>query len=149
VDLTGKTCIVLPISWQHPAERSMTVDMWGVRGTLLDALATKLTKAGLTLVTPGPGTRPVSGLVVRWELVRADPGSRAVRYEWGPFAGAAVVEVEGQIFDSAVPLGHFYAQGTRRHSWFFGGNSESLLRDAAKLAGRRAAEQILDYLKAR
>lgn len=146
MDFRGQTCLLYPHSWQGAVVRSTTVDIYGLPDTIEAALTTEPSKAGL-LVSRQDSNTPAAGLVVRWEIVRADPGNRLNRWDYPGLAGAAVVEVEGQIGDASATFGHFYAKGTRR-TGFFGGGSQSLLTGAARLAGRRAAKQIVACLKA-
>jgi hypothetical protein len=148
VDLTDKACTLIPIPWKGGGVRTTNVDLSGVPCKVQLELYTQLENAGLQMRT---GKRdeghPSAGLVVKCEIRRADPGSRTARYEWGPFGGAAVVEVSGQVFDGPRPLDFLTAEGKRRFALFFGGSSESMLLDAAKLAGRHLADQILDSLE--
>jgi hypothetical protein len=119
--------------------------MFGVPDTLEVELAGRLSKAGLVAAVRSPMS-PVDGLVVRWEIVRVSPGSQLNRWDYPGLAGAAFVEVEGQIGDESDTYAHFYARGTRRYG-FFGGGSQALVTSAAKLAARSSAKQIVAALK--
>jgi hypothetical protein len=147
VDIRGKLCTLYPISWQGAAVAPKQVDFNAVTQTFQSILVGALGRAGLDLRMPVAGT-PDQEIVIRGQIVRADPGSRLMRWLFTWFAGAAVFEVEGQIGAAAGPFGGFNAKGTRR-AGVGGGDSQQLLNDAAKLAAQESARQILAVLAAR
>lgn len=76
------------------------------------------------------------GLLIRTEVIRIDPGSQAARY-WGSFsAGAAIVEMSGEIVDerSGDVLVQFRQE--RRSGWgLLGGGYHALLDRNLKQIG--------------
>jgi hypothetical protein len=104
-------------------------------------------KAGLDLRMPVAGIADAP-LIICPTILRADPGSRAMRWALTFLAGQAVSEAGGQLGTSAVPFGQVYGKGVRRWG-FYGGDSQTLLNDAARMAGLRVAAQILATLAAR
>jgi hypothetical protein len=147
LDVRGMSCTLYPISWQGAAVAVKQVDFDAVAQTFQATLVAELARAGLDLRMPVPGM-PDQPLVIRGQVVRADPGSRLMRYLFTWLAGAAVFEAEGQVGDAAVLYGGFHAKGTRR-AGFGGGDSQAMLVDAAKLAGQDSARQILATLAMR
>ncbi len=147
MDVRGKLCTLYPISWQGAAVAPKQVDFNAVTQTFQNIMVGELNQAGLDLRMPVAGA-PDQELVIRGQIVRADPGSRLMRWLFTWFAGAAVFEVEGQIGAAAGPFGGFHAKGTRR-AGIGGGESQQLLNDAAKLAAQELARQILATLAAR
>ena len=147
VDVRGRACTLYPISWQGAAVVDPSVNLDVVTQAFQASLVSDLAAAGLDLRMPVPGTMD-QPLVIRGQVVRADPGSRLMRWLFTWFAGAAVFEVEGQVGDAAAPFGGFHAIGQRR-AGFGGGDSQSLLMDAGKLAGKDSARQILASLAIR
>jgi hypothetical protein len=123
------------------------LDLNAVAQSFQMSLAGELAKAGLDLRMPVAGV-PDQELVIGGQIVRADPGSRLMRYFFTWFAGGAVFEVEGQVVAASVPLGQFHAKGTRR-AGVGGGDSQKMLVDAARLAGQESARQILATMAAR
>ncbi len=146
MDFRGKLCTLYPISWQGAAVAPKQVDFNAVAQTFQGILVGELGRAGLDLRMPVAGT-PDGELVIHGQIVRADPGSRLMRWLFTWFAGAAVFEVEGQVGDASAPFGGFHAKGTRR-AGIGGGDSQQLLNDAAKLAAQESARQILAALAA-
>jgi hypothetical protein len=146
VDVRSKMCTLYPISWQGATVAQKSVDCGAVAQTFQATLAGDLAKAGLDLRMPVEGAADME-LAIRGQIVRADPGSRLMRYLFTWFAGAAVFEVEGQVGGAAGAIGGFHAKGTRR-AGVGGGESQNLLNDAAKLAGQASARQILAALAA-
>ena len=147
MDVRGKLCTLYPISWQGAAVAPKQVDLNLVNQSFQGTLVAELAKAGLDLRMPVAGVADQE-LVIRGQIVRADPGSRLMRYLFTWFAGAAVLEVEGQIGSAAGPFGGFNAKGTRR-AGIGGGDSQKMLNDAARLAAQSAAKQILAVLAVR
>ncbi len=147
MDVRGRICTLYPLSWQGAVVLPTKFDVRPVADSYQGALVAELTKAGLDPRMPVPGM-PDQGLVIRAQIVRADPGSRWLRWLFSMFAGAAAFEVEGQVGDAAAPFGQFHAEGKRRWA-YAGGNSQALLTDAAAQTGRRAALQILAAMSAR
>lgn len=147
MDYRGQVCTLYPVSWQGAVVLPTKFDVRPVADRYQGALAAELAKWGLDPRMPVPGM-PDQGIVISAQIVRADPGSRLMRWLFSMFAGAAAFEVEGQVGDAAAPFGQFHAEGKRRWA-YAGGNSEALLTDAAGQAGQQAATQILAILTAR
>jgi hypothetical protein len=110
-----------------------------------DAIVDAIRGTGFRGFAPTPGV-PDAEIVIRGRVTLMDPGSAVDRY-FAPFAGGAVFEPIVQIERAGIDLGEIPAKGVRRGSWF-GGDSTELLKDAAVLAGRSAAEKIVALLKA-
>ncbi|HEY5486517.1 MAG TPA: DUF4410 domain-containing protein [Candidatus Limnocylindrales bacterium] len=147
MDIRGRLCTLYPVSWQGAVVLPTKFDVRPVADCFQGALAAELAKWGLDPRMPVPGM-PDQGLVITAQIVRADPGSRLMRWLFSMFAGAAAFEIEGQVGDAATPFGQFHAEGKRRWA-YAGGNSQALLTDAAGQAGQHAATQILAILAAR
>lgn len=98
-----------------------------------------LAMAGFEPKFPEPGSGDI-GLVIRPRIVRADPGKKLLRW-LVLFAGAAVCEAHLEVSGTGEPPYQAQAVGKRRWA-MYGGNSESMLIDAAKIAGERAARAI-------
>src|ERR1700690_310344 len=129
-----------PVSWQGAAVPSTKVDVsWGAKA-FQTALVSELTKAGIDPRIPVDGG-PDLDIVIRSQIVRADPGNRFMRWMFSFLAGAAVFEVQGQVGEAAPAFGSFHATGPGRVA-YGGGNSQQLLTDAGRLAGEQAAKQI-------
>jgi hypothetical protein len=120
------------------------LDFTPIADAFMNGLAGGLTMGGLVLQpqAPGPADRSI---VIRSQVVRADPGSRLLRYIFTWFAGAAVFEVEGQFGSPVAQLGSFHFKATRR-AGLGGGDSLKLLIAGAKQAGQNSATQILTVL---
>jgi hypothetical protein len=146
MDVRGKLCTLYPISWQGAAVAPKQVDFGAVSQMFQATLVAELAKTGLDLRMPVAGM-PDQEIVIRGQIVRADPGSRVMRYLFTWFAGAAVFEVEGQVGSATAPFNSFHAKGTRR-AGVGGGDSQNLLTDAAKLAAQESSRQILASLAA-
>lgn len=146
MDYRGQTCTLYPAAWLPTAMRPTQFDPRLSANSFCQSLAGVLMAAGLNVVMPTPGA-PDAPLVIRPQVLRADPGSQMMRWLFSWFAGYAVFEVGGQVGRTAGPFANFYAKGTRRMG-FYGGNSVTLLNDAGKLAGVEAARQILGILAA-
>lgn len=147
MDLKGRLCTLYPVSWQGALVLPTKFDVRIVADCYQGALAAELAKWGIDPRMPVPGM-PDQEIVIRAHIVRADPGSRLLRWMFSMFAGAASFEVEGQVGNAAAPFAQFHAEGKRRWA-YAGGNSQALLSDAAGQAGQRAARQILAVLAAR
>lgn len=147
MDIRGRLCTLYPVSWQGAVVLPTKFDVRPVADCFQGALAAELAKSGIDPRMPAAGT-PDHEIVIRAQIVRADPGSRLLRWAFSMFAGAASFEVEGQVGDAAAPFGQFHAETKRRWA-YAGGNSQALLTDAAGQAGQRAAQQILAVLAAR
>jgi hypothetical protein len=146
VDYRGQTCTLYFAEWQQNAVRPTEFDPQGPADSFQKALAGGLTKAGLDVGMPvAVADAP---LVIRPTILRADPGSRNMRWFFTFLAGYAVFEAGGQMGTSAAPFGQFHGKGVRRWG-FYGGDSRTLLNDAARMAGLRAAAQILGVLAVR
>ena len=146
MDLAGKMCTLYPFSTQG-AVLTQKIDMGPIAGTFHGALVAELTKAGLDVRMPVAGT-PDQPIVVRGQFVRADGGSRIMRYFFTFFAGAAVFEAEGAVGDAGAPFAQLHAASKRR-AGFGGGDSAALLNDAARLAGQEIGKQVVTTLAAR
>ena len=144
MDLRGRPCTLYPISAQGAGVMPTGFDFTPVAQAYMGGLVADLSKAGLNVLMPVVGA-PDQGLSIRGQIVRADPGSRLMRYLFTWFAGAAVFEAEGQFGEGTVLIGSFHAKGTRR-AGFGGGDSQKMLIDAARLAGQQSAGQILAVL---
>jgi len=144
-DGAGRPCSVYPIQSQGATILPTKFDVQFVedsfQGALVLALAAKLNPK-----FPGQGS-PDYDLVIRSQIVRADPGSRFLRWLLPFVAGYAVFEVEAQMTDTGVLLAHVRGHGTRRFG-LHGKSSQDLLADAAKLAGEHVAEMLLDVVDA-
>jgi hypothetical protein len=146
VDCRGQKCTLYPVSWQEVLQSKDFSPGW-YADSFQNALVAYLTGSGLTPLMPAAGT-PDQPIVITTQIIRADPGSRAMRWAFTLLAGHAVFEVQGLVGTATAPFGQFHAKGVRRWGWY-GGDSEKLLSDAAKLAGESAAYQILTILAAR
>jgi hypothetical protein len=144
VILGGMACTLYPLSWETAVTGSGGVDFATVNQSFMAALIPALQASGLDLRMPSPGTAD-QAFVIRGRVVRADPGSQAMRYVFSALAGFAIFEVEFQVGNAAAPFAHFVTKGTRRMS-AFGGNSQMMLSDAAKLAGEESAGRIIQAL---
>jgi hypothetical protein len=112
-----------------------------------DGIVGELQRAGMFVAMPQAAT-PDYPIVIRVQAVKADPGSRLMRYLFTWFAGAAQFEAEGAIGDASAPFAQLHAAGTRR-AGIGGGDSDNLLADAARMAGQRIGKQIVDILTVR
>ncbi|HEX7492154.1 MAG TPA: hypothetical protein VF337_10680 [Candidatus Limnocylindrales bacterium] len=146
MDYRGQMCSLYRVAWQQTAIRPTQFDPSLAADSFERALAATLSGAGLDLRMPLPGMADPN-LVVRPEIVRADPGSRSLRWMFTMLAGHAIFEVRGLVGGPAGPFGAFQGKGTRRWG-IYGGDSRVLLNDAARMAGERAAAQILALLAA-
>ena len=142
-DGPGTPCSVYPIQSQGatilPRKFDVQFAADSFQGAFVMALAEKLNPK-----FPGVGS-PDYDLVIRSRIVRADPGSKFLRWLFPFVAGSAVFEVEAQLTERGALLAHIRGNGTRRFG-LGGGNSQDLLADAAKLAGEHAAEMLLDVV---
>jgi hypothetical protein len=147
----GEPCAVYPVELQGARTLPTAFDVGPAADSYQGALVLELAKV-VDPLFPRPGA-PEPDLVVRSRIVIANPGNRLVRYSMVLGAalgfGAAVFEVEAQIAAGGVPLALVRAQGERRWGYGFGGDSQDLLVDAARLAGERAASQLLAALASR
>lgn len=143
MDLRGRPCTLYPVSWQGTIFTTSffvpPVEQW-----LYTGLVDGLRKLGLDPRQTVPGT-PDLELVLRVRVVRADPGSRGLRWLLAFIAGAAVFQIEVLATIGATPVGSVFAQGKRRWG-IYGGDSQDLLQDAAKLAGQHAMTPIAALL---
>jgi hypothetical protein len=146
VELRGRMCMLYPFSAQGAAI-SPTVAYQPVAQSFHAALAAGLAAYGLDVRTPASSELPAGAVFVSGQVVKADPGSQLMRWLFTFFAGGAQFEVVGQAGDTAMTV-PFRTVGTRR-AGAFGGNSVSLMNDAARLAGQQAAGQIAGILAAR
>jgi hypothetical protein len=146
VELRGRMCLLYPFSAQGAAI-SPTVAYEPVAQSFHAALAAGLAAYGLDVRTPVGSDLPAGAVFVSGQVVKADPGSQLMRWLFTFFAGGAQFEVVGRAGDKAMTV-PFRTVGTRRGG-AFGGNSVTLLNDAAKLAGQQAAGQIAGILAAR
>jgi plastocyanin len=147
MDFRGQNCTLYPAMWQTTAIRPTEFDPGLPAASFQSALAAELAKAGLNVQMPVPGT-PDADLVFRPEIVRADPGNRTTRWMVSGLSGHAIFEAVGQVGGASAPFGQFSGRGVRRWG-FYGGDSRTLLNDAARMAGSRAAAQIVAMLAAR
>lgn len=112
------------------------------------ALYAGLMGYGLNVQTPTSSSLPDGALFVTGQVVKADPGSQLMRWLFTFFAGGANFQALGIVGDATVSYAQFPAAGTRR-AGAFGGNSVTLMNDAARLAGQQAAQNIVAILAAR
>lgn len=78
-----------------------------------------------------------AGLLIRTRITRMDPGSQAARY-WGSFsAGAAIVEITGELVDVRSNAVLITFRQERRSGWgLLGGGYHALLdRDIRQIGG--------------
>jgi hypothetical protein len=141
---SGEPCAVYPVDWQRMSPK---FDVQTVTDSFQGAMVLTLAK----LVDPrfpslGSGD---PDLVVRSRVLRADPGNRLLRFLFPFVAGSAVFEIEAEIAHKSAPIAHVHALGKRRWALSDGGDSQDMLVDAAKLAGKRAAVQLIAALGAR
>jgi hypothetical protein len=107
------------------------------------AIAEYLEAAGLEPCAPNQGAPDrVAGLHGR--VTRMDPSSAADRY-FAPLTGWTVFEADIQVARGGIDLGEIHARGVRHFALFIG-DSNWLLEDAARLAGRDAARKIVKSL---
>lgn len=142
-DGPGRPCSVYPIQAQGATILPRKFDVQFAADSFLGAFVMGLAEK-LNPKFPVVGS-PDYDLVIRSRIVRADPGSKFLRWLLPFVAGCAVFEVEAQLTERGVLLAHVRGNGTRRFG-FGGGNSQDLLADAAKLAGEHAAEMLLDVV---
>lgn len=147
MDYRGQMCTLYPVSWQGAAVQPTQFSPSWSAESFQRALVAELSRAGIDPRMPVAGMSDLA-LVISAHVMRADPGSRAKRWMFSFLAGYAVFEIVGQVGDATAPFGQFSARGVRRWGWY-GGDSQALLSDAAKMAGVRAAAQILAVLAAR
>lgn len=147
MDYRGAMCTLYPVSWQGAVVLPTQFDVRWAADAYQGALVAELSKAGLSPRLPVAGALDLD-IIIRSQIVRADPGNRFLRWMFSLLAGGASFEVEGQVGDRTAPFGQFNARGVRRWA-YAGGNSQDLLNDAGKLAGQEAARQILATLAAR
>jgi|SRR5450759_2759116 hypothetical protein len=140
-------CTLYPVSWEGAVVQPTQFSPGWSAKVFQGALASELSKAGIDPRMPVAGRQDLA-LVISLHVLRADPGSQAKRWMFTLIAGYAVFEVVGQVGSVGVPFVQFGAKGVRRWG-LFGGDSQTLLSDAAKMAGGRAAAQILAILAAR
>lgn len=154
MDLRGQTCTVYPVSWEgveaQPADSARLASERAFQG----ALMTGLKRAGLHPRPPEDGL-PDQPIVVTSYVKRADPGGPLVRWAaWPGVTGA--FEVAGEVGDATSLFGRFDAGKVRMNAWFgldlFGWHNRDadvILSEAARMAGERAAAQIVAALTAR
>ena len=142
----GQTCTVYPVSWEGTEAQPDKSARLASERAFQGALTTGLERAGLHPRPPEDGL-PDQPIVVTSYVKWADPGSRLVRWlAW--LAGRVVFEAAGEVGDAASLFGTFGAKKVRMFGWY-GGDSEAMLSEAAKMAGERAATQIVAVLAAR
>jgi hypothetical protein len=117
-----------------------TIPHWAVEAFRL-AFLSELAAAGVNIQAQAEDT-PGRVPVITAQIVRADPGD----WYWRPLGGHAVFEIYGQVRTAKASLGEFHASGVKRWGGLFGDNSEALLTGAARLAGERAAAQVIDAI---
>jgi len=127
-------CILGPIS------KGPMIPYWAVEAFSL-AFLSELAAAGVNIQAQAEDT-PGRAPVITAQVVRADPGD----WYWRPLGGHAVFEIYGQVRTPTASLGEFHASGVRRWGGILGDNSQALLSDAARLAGERAAAQVIDAI---
>jgi hypothetical protein len=142
-DELGEPCTVYPVDWQGMSPK---FDLQAVADSFEGSFVLELAKA-VKPRFPVAGSRD-SDLVIRSRVLRADPGNQFLRWLFPFIAGSAVFEVEAEIADSRALIAKVRAHGKRRLGFHFGGDSEEMLADAAKLAGERAAVQLMAALEA-
>ncbi len=147
MDLRGRMCVLYPFSAQGAAI-SPSVAFETVSQSFLGGLAGGLAAQGLDVRMPASNEIPAGALYVNGQVVKADPGSQLMRWLFTFFAGGAQFEAIGQVGDASGSYAQFRVLGTRR-AGAFGGNSVSMMNDAAKLAGQQAAQQVAGILAAR
>jgi hypothetical protein len=147
VDFRGQICTLYPSTWRQTAIRPTQFDPALAAGSFERAMAATLAQAGLDLRMPVPGMADPN-LVIRPEIVNSNPGDRMKRWMLTMLAGHAIFEAGGLVGGSDGPFASFAGNGIRRWG-FYGGDSRVLLDDAARMAGERAAAQILAILAAR
>jgi hypothetical protein len=140
----ARQCVVRLVEWEGAAATSRGFDRQLVADSYQEALVLGLAMAGFDPRYPRPGPES-TGPVVRSRMVRTTPGNRLLRWLLPYVAGTAVCEVEVDVSRVGAPSLHTRAAGKRRWA-YFGGDSESLLVDAAKLAGEHAAQEIASTL---
>ena len=144
-DGSGRPCSVYPIQSLGATILPTKFDVAFVADSFQGALVLALA-AQLNPKFPGLGS-PDCDLVIRSRIIRADAGSRFLRWLFPFVAGSAVFEVEAQMTDRGVLLAHVRGHGTRRFG-LGGASSQDLLAGAAKLAGEHVAEMLLDIVDA-
>jgi hypothetical protein len=146
VELQGQLVTLYPLSLEGGVVAPGT-DPTPAVGAFQSALVSQLVSAGMDVRMPVPGT-PDMAIVIRPQLLLADPGSRLMRYLFTWFAGAAKFEAGGAIGNSQAPVAQIAGKGVRR-AGVGGGDSVNLLTDAGKLAGTDMGRQIVDLLRSR
>jgi hypothetical protein len=142
----GEPCAVYPVSWEGATALPTKFGVEAAADSFQGAMALDLA----TAVNPrfsGVGSQKPD-LVIRSRIVRADPGNQFLRWALPFLAGAAVFEVDVELLDKGALLAQIHATCQRRWGFSFGGYSQDLLADAAKLAGERAAKYVLAALAA-
>lgn len=147
MDLRGRMCVLYPFSAQGAAI-SPSVAFDAVAQSFHSGLAAGLVAQGLDLRMPVSNEVPPGAIFVNGQVIKADPGSQLMRWLFTFFAGGAKFEAVGQVGDAGGTYAQFRVEGTRR-AGTFGGNSVTLMNDAAKLAGQQAAQQVAGILASR
>jgi hypothetical protein len=148
----GEPCAVYPIETQGALILPAKFDVAAAADSYLGALILELASVVQPQFPSANASLP--NLVVRSRIVRAYPGSRLARYGSGAAlsllfgVGAAVFEVESQLTANGLLVAFVHGEGKRRWGFGFGGDSQELLADAAKLAGERVGRQLLAVLAA-
>lgn len=147
----GEPCAVYPLETQSALILPTKFDIARAADSFQGALILELA----TVFEPRfpSANSPLPSLVVRSRIVRAYPGNRLARYGSLVLSllfgvGAAVFEVESQMTVNGAVLPFVRTEGKRRWGFGFGGDSQELLADAAKLAGERAGRELLAGLAA-
>lgn len=141
MEVAGRMCTLYPLSWQG-AVMPTTFVVPPVEHSFDTSFVAALKGEGYRPRLPVAGSADLD-LVIRAQVVRADPGNRGLRWMLPLVAGAAVFEVEIQIAAGTGPVATVHVQGKRRWG-FYGGDSQVLLQDSAKLAGKHAVRRIAE-----
>jgi len=133
VSLTGSPQLQFPDPHDN-SYRAVKEVLAAAPRPFLQGLQEKLNKPGVTV---GPSDRTGSGsLLVRAQITTLDPGSQAARY-WGGFgAGAARVEIRGEIIDGRDLSVLFRFKQERRAGFgLMGGGYHAMLDRAIRQIG--------------
>ena len=124
----------------HPISKGPQVPHWAVEAFHL-GFVTELAGAGVHVQEEAEGTSRQASVITA-QVIRADPGD----WYWRPLGGHAVFEIQGQVRTATGSLEEFHADGVRRWGGLLGRNTQALLMGAARMAGERAAAQVIDVL---
>jgi hypothetical protein len=135
----GPTCAIEPFSSAHTALKTQT-DPGSITAVFYQELARNLARQGLQIQESHPSLEP-QAYSIEGAFVRIDEGNRFLRYFLTWVAGAAVVEVEGWLFQGDVPVRELYSKVSLGVG-VFGGSTQKLLKRCALNAAKQISNQV-------